>query len=49
MNPHPAGRAHRLVVVALPLSASAVGSGETSPKRLRREGGPQESRPKELS
>ena len=36
----PGGRAHRLVVVAHPLSAYAVGSGETSPKRLRREGGP---------
>ncbi len=37
----PAGRRHRLVVVAHPLSASA-GSGETSPKHLRREGGPKE-------
>src|SRR5215211_6310326 len=33
----PGGRAHRLVVVAHPLSAYAAGSGETSPKRLRRE------------
>ncbi len=45
----PGGRAHRLVVVAHPLSAYAVGSGETSPKRLRREGGPRKSDPKELS
>ena len=45
----PGGRAHRLVVVAHPLSAYAVGSGETSPKRLRREGGPQKSDPKESS
>ena len=45
----PGGRAHRLVVVAHPLSAYAVGSGETSPKRLWREGGPQKSDPKELS
>ncbi len=40
----PGGRAHRLVIVAHPLSAYAVGSGETSPKRLRREGGPQSDR-----
>jgi DNA-binding transcriptional ArsR family regulator len=39
----PGGRAHRLVVVAHPLSAYAAGSGETSPKRLRPEGGPQKS------
>ena len=45
----PGGRAHRLVVVAHPLSAYPVGSGETSPKRLRREGGPQTSDPKEPS
>ena len=45
----PGGRVHRLVVVAHPLSAHAVGSGETSPKRLRREGGPQTSGPKEPS
>ena len=45
----PGGRAHRLVLVAHPLSAYAAGSGETSPKRLRREGGPQESDPKERS
>lgn len=45
----PGGRAHRLVVVAHPLSAYAVGSGETSPKRLRREGGPKKSDPKEPS
>ena len=44
----PGGRAHRLVLVAHPLSAYA-GSGETSPKRLRREGGPQKSDPKERS
>ena len=44
----PGGRPHRLVVVAHPLSAYAVGSGETSPKRLRREGG-QKSDPKEPS
>jgi DNA-binding transcriptional ArsR family regulator len=37
----PGGRAHRLVVVAHPLPSYAVGAGETSPKRLRREGGPQ--------
>ena len=43
----PGGRAHRLIVVAHPLSAYAVGSGETSPKRLRREGGPQKSNSKE--
>ncbi len=36
----PGGRAHRLVVVAHPLSAYAAASGETSPKRLRREDGP---------
>jgi hypothetical protein len=45
----PGGGAHRLVVVAHPLSAYAVGSGETSPKRLRREGGPRKSDPKEPS
>jgi hypothetical protein len=45
----PGGRAHRLVVVAHPLSAYPVGSGETSPKRFRREGGPQKSDSKELS
>jgi DNA-binding transcriptional ArsR family regulator len=45
----PGGRAHRLVVVAHPLSAYAAGSGETSPKRLRREGGPEKSDPKEPS
>jgi DNA-binding transcriptional ArsR family regulator len=45
----PGGRAHRLVVVAHPLSAHAAGSGETSPKRLRREGGPPKSNPKEPS
>jgi DNA-binding transcriptional ArsR family regulator len=44
----PGGRPHRLVVVAHPLSAYAVGSGETSPKRLRREGG-QKSDPQEPS
>jgi len=43
----PGGRAHRLIVVAHPLSACAVGSGETSPKRLRREGGPQKSNSRE--
>jgi DNA-binding transcriptional ArsR family regulator len=45
----PGGRVHRLVVVAHPLSAYSVGSGETSPKRLRREGVPQTSVPKERS
>jgi hypothetical protein len=45
----PGGRAHSLVVVAHPLSAHAAGSGETSPKRLRREGGPPKSNPKEPS
>ena len=45
----PGGRAHRLVVVAHPSSAYAAGSGETSPKRLRREGGPQTSDRKEPS
>jgi DNA-binding transcriptional ArsR family regulator len=37
----PGGRAHRLVVVAHALSGSVGGAdyGETSPKRLRREGG----------
>jgi DNA-binding transcriptional ArsR family regulator len=44
----PGGRPHRLVVVAHPLAAYAVGSGETSPKRLRREGG-KKSDPKEPS
>jgi DNA-binding transcriptional ArsR family regulator len=45
----PGGRSHRLVIVAHPLPAYAVGSGETSPKHLRREGGPQKSDPKEPS
>jgi DNA-binding transcriptional ArsR family regulator len=45
----PGGRAHRLVLVAYPLPAYAVGYGETSPKRLRREGGPVKSTPKEPS
>jgi DNA-binding transcriptional ArsR family regulator len=43
----PGGRAHRLVVVAHPLTASAAGSGETSPKRRHREGEPQKPHPKE--
>jgi DNA-binding transcriptional ArsR family regulator len=41
------GRAHRLVVVAHPLSDYAAGSGETAPKRLRRRGGPLKSDSKE--
>ena len=45
----PGGRPHRLVVVAHPLSAYAVGSGETAPKHPRREGGPQQSDLKEPS
>ena len=45
----PGGRAHRLIVVAHPLSAYTVGSGETSPKRLRREGGPLKPDSKESS
>ena len=40
------GRAHRLIVVAHPLPADA---GETSPKRLPHEGGPQPSNLKERS
>ena len=43
----PGGRAHRLIVVAHPLPTCAAGSGETSPKRLRREGGPQKSNSRE--
>jgi DNA-binding transcriptional ArsR family regulator len=45
----PGGRAHRVVVVAHPLSACAAGSGETSPRRLRREGGSRKSGSKETS
>jgi len=45
----PGGRAHRLVVVAHPVPAYAAGFGETSRKRLRREGGPQTSDSKEPS
>jgi DNA-binding transcriptional ArsR family regulator len=45
----PGGRAHRLVVVAYPLSDYAAGSAETSPKRLRCEGGPHTSHLKERS
>jgi DNA-binding transcriptional ArsR family regulator len=45
----PGGRKHRLIVVAHPLSADAVGSGETSPERLRRQGGRKPSDSKEPS